>query len=70
MLLPDHHGNLHQLLEENELSCLNGGPARLSEERAQPILKQMALLLDFCHRIGLYFRDFRLRKFVFTDSEK
>jgi hypothetical protein len=69
LLLPDHHGTLHQLLEENELSD-GGGPARLEEGRVQPILKQVALVVEFCHRIGLYFRDFRLRKFVFVDSEK
>ncbi|KAL3091623.1 hypothetical protein niasHT_024205 [Heterodera trifolii] len=73
VLLPDHHGNLHQLVEEGE----NVGPdrrncetIRWTEGRMKPILKQMATLVEFCHRIGLFFRDFRLRKFVFSDSER
>lgn len=71
LLLPDHHGNLHQLMEDSEFDILgSNGPPRLSEQRARPILGQIASLLEFCHRIDLYFRDFRLRKFVFVDSEK
>jgi serine/threonine protein kinase len=57
-------------MEESELSYPSEGSVCFGEKRIQPILKQIAILLEFCHRIGLYFRDFRLRKFVFTDSEK
>lgn len=79
LLLPDHYGTLHQLMEENEMnfsdaastSCSeDSGPAHLSECRAQPILRQIVVLMEFCHRIGLFFKDFRLRKFVFIDEER
>uniref|UniRef100_A0A915E8Y7 Protein kinase domain-containing protein n=1 Tax=Ditylenchus dipsaci TaxID=166011 RepID=A0A915E8Y7_9BILA len=69
VLLPDHQGNLHSLTSG---SCSNGdsSPKVFSERRIQPIFKQIVALVEFCHRIGIYFRDFRLRKFVFTDKER
>uniref|UniRef100_A0A914HEL6 Protein kinase domain-containing protein n=1 Tax=Globodera rostochiensis TaxID=31243 RepID=A0A914HEL6_GLORO len=72
VLLPDHFGNLHQLVEEENFGSdrRNASSTRLTERRMQPILKQIATLVELCHRIGLFFRDFRLRKFVFTDSER
>lgn len=72
IIFPDHYGNLHSLLTNSnnfnpsakDTACL------FSERRIQPIFKQIVALVDFCHKIGIYFRDFRLRKFVFLDRER
>lgn len=72
ILLPDHYGNLHSLVEMNSNGALtqNSTIKTFSERRIQPIFKQIVSLVDFCHKIGIYFRDFRLRKFVFNNKEK
>jgi serine/threonine protein kinase len=71
VLLPDHQGNLHFLLNNNQVPEFGQSACRIfSERRIQPIFKQIVALVDFCHRIGIYFRDFRLRKFVFTDKDR
>lgn len=68
--MPDHHGNIHSLVVQNASSAPNASIRIFSERRIQPIFKQIVTLVEFCHRIGLYFRDFRLRKFVFIDKER
>lgn len=72
ILLPDHYGNLHSLVEMNSngTSSLQRNNKSFSERRVQPIFKQIVNLVDFCHKIGIYFRDFRLRKFVFTNKQR
>lgn len=74
IIFPDHFGNLHSLVQTNcnNFSSLSAQDSvRLfSERRIQPIFKQIVALVDFCHKIGIFFRDFRLRKFVFIDRER
>lgn len=76
ILLPNHHDSLSKLIEEE---CGEEAvssfpywcrPVCLSERLVQQILKQITILLEFCHRIGLFFRDFRFCKFVFIDQAK
>lgn len=72
ILMPDHYGNLHSLVEMNSNGAFQHSTTikSFSERRVQPIFKQIVSLVDFCHKIGIYFRDFRLRKFVFTNKAK
>lgn len=70
VLLPHHQGNLHSMLRSTSSDPSVTSNKICSERRVQPIFKQIVALVDFCHRIGIYFRDFRLRKFVFVDKEK
>ncbi|KAI1730584.1 protein kinase domain-containing protein [Ditylenchus destructor] len=69
VLLPHHQGNLHSMMRSTS-SDSSATSKICSERRIQPIFKQIVTLVDFCHRNGIYFRDFRLRKFVFVDKEK
>jgi serine/threonine protein kinase len=61
--LPDHQGNLHSVVQPPQNSSL------FTEQKTQSIFRQIVQLVELCHRCGLYFRDFRLRKFVFVDKE-
>uniref|UniRef100_A0A915P3V1 Protein kinase domain-containing protein n=1 Tax=Meloidogyne floridensis TaxID=298350 RepID=A0A915P3V1_9BILA len=75
ILLPNHYDSLSKLIEEEcgeEAASFPYWcrPVCLSERLVQQILKQITVLLEFCHRIGLFFRDFRFCKFVFTDQAK
>ena len=72
ILLPDHYGNLHSLVDMNSngTSNLQRNNKSFSERRVQPIFKQIVNLVNFCHKNWIYFRDFRLRKFVFTNKQR
>jgi serine/threonine protein kinase len=62
VLMPDHHGSLHSHVQSRR--------SVFTERQAQPIFKQIVVLVEFCHQIGFYLRDFKLRKFVFVDQHK
>jgi serine/threonine protein kinase len=62
ILMPDHQGSLHSYVQSRK--------AVFTERQAQPIFKQIVELVEFCHQISIYLRDFKLRKFVFVDEKK
>lgn len=64
LLMPDHHGNLH-----THVQPLSQNITVFSERRTQQIFGQVVRLVELCHRCGLFFRDLRLGKIVFSDLE-
>ncbi|KAI6173551.1 Tribbles-like protein 3 [Aphelenchoides besseyi] len=70
IITPDHQESLHTILRTESASATVrplGSPWTESQSRA--IFRQIVQLVAFCHRIGIYLRDFRLQKIVFTDRE-
>ena len=41
-----------------------------SEAQARRVFAQMCRLVSLCHRVGIYLRDFRLQKIVYTNRQK
>jgi len=68
LLLPDHYGYLHSI--ERAYNIHEAKRSFGSEQLVQPIFKNIVRIVEFCHKAGLYFGDFRLRKFVFLDKDR
>ncbi|XP_006881472.1 PREDICTED: tribbles homolog 3 [Elephantulus edwardii] len=58
---PRSHGDMHSLVR---------GRRRLPEPEAAALFRQMAAALAHCHQHGLVLRDLKLRRFVFSNSER
>lgn len=58
---PRPHGDMHSLVRSRR---------HLPEPEAAALFRQMAATLAHCHQHGLVLRDLKLRRFVFTDSER
>lgn len=56
-----NYGDMHSYVR----SC-----KRLQEEEAVRLFSQMGAAVAHCHENGVVLRDLKLRKFVFTDSQR
>lgn len=61
VVFPAHHGDLHSYVRVRR---------RLREAEAQRLFTKVAATVAECHEAGLVLRDLKLRKFVFTDSDR
>ncbi|KAL7630791.1 UNVERIFIED_CONTAM: hypothetical protein RMT77_018996 [Armadillidium vulgare] len=61
LVFPPHFGDLHSYVRMRR---------RLREAEAQRLFAQVAATVERCHSSGLVLRDLKLRKFVFTDSNR
>ncbi|XP_042866759.1 tribbles homolog 2-like [Penaeus japonicus] len=61
VVFPAHHGDLHSHVRVRR---------RLREAEAQRLFTKVAATVAECHEAGLVLRDLKLRKFVFTDSDR
>lgn len=62
LLMPMFVYNLHTLIEKQKTP--------MPESQVQPIIKQILQMTELCHSVGIVFKDFMTKKFVFTDKEK
>ncbi|KAI6191778.1 Protein kinase domain-containing protein [Aphelenchoides bicaudatus] len=64
---PSHQGSLHTFYNAELATAKNQSP--WSEQESKIIFKQIVRLVSYCHKIGIYFGDFRLQKLVYTDRK-
>jgi len=62
LFVPCSHGSLHELMQHRD--------HRLNESTIRGLFSQIVRLVAFCHRFGILIRDFKLRRFVFTDQKQ
>uniref|UniRef100_A0A1I7S9R5 Protein kinase domain-containing protein n=1 Tax=Bursaphelenchus xylophilus TaxID=6326 RepID=A0A1I7S9R5_BURXY len=63
VISPNHDGNLQTYF------TMHKEEQKLSELQSRAIFAQMVRMVQNCHQIGVYFRDFMLKKIVFTDKD-
>ncbi|CAD5230007.1 unnamed protein product [Bursaphelenchus okinawaensis] len=59
----NHAGNLQTYF------TMQKAEQKLSEQQSRSIFSQMVHMVHKAHQIGIYFRDFMLKKIVFTDKD-
>ncbi|KAI6244164.1 Protein kinase domain-containing protein [Aphelenchoides fujianensis] len=70
IISPTHQGSLYALSRTENTSATARQPeAPWTEAQSRAIFRQVVQLVALCHRIGIYLRDFRLQKIVYTDRE-
>lgn len=62
LMMPIHEGSLHDSVKTKKVVY--------AENEAHTIFYQVCEMVLFCHRIGIFFRDFKLRKFVFSNAKR
>jgi serine/threonine protein kinase len=70
VISPDHHGSLQTTYNGGHSSCTTRNNSPWSEQECKVIFRQIVRLVAHCHRIGIYFGDFRLTKLVYTDKQR
>ncbi|KAI6240155.1 Protein kinase domain-containing protein [Aphelenchoides fujianensis] len=67
---PAHQGSLFAFARtKNRSATVRPPKAPWTEAQSHAIFRQVVQLVVLCHRIGIYLRDFRLQKIVYTDKE-
>lgn len=66
--MPSHHTSLSFKVKDQKGP--RNGAVKLSEKEVQSLVYQIVEMMELCHRVGLFFGDFKYDKFVFTDPEK
>lgn len=61
LVYPQAHGDLHSYVRSRK---------RLRESEARKLFRQIAESVQVCHQNGIVLRDLKLRKFVFSDSQR
>jgi tribbles-like protein len=61
LVFPRSHGDLHSHVRQKK---------RLREQEARRLFRQMAETVRACHDAGVVLRDLKLRKFVFSNSNR
>jgi len=71
VISPDHQGSLitDWRTEKNSAMARRSG-SPWSEQQSREIFRQIVQLVHYCHKIGIYLRDFRLQTIVYSDRAR
>lgn len=63
VISPDHQCNLQTMF------AMRNNQEKMSELQSRSIFIQVTRMVHYCQKVGVYFRDFMLKKIVFADKE-